>query len=601
MPDLFRSDWANALGWSLIHSMWQSLLVLLIVLGILRLIPGTHSRMRYAVSCGGLLLIVLSSIATFLYIMAHTGAPITPVGSAHPHILGHPHSGGEFSVSRYLSFAAVTIQQNMPFIMMAWLIGFIVFAIRLFSALAYTTRLTSSALPLENHWGEYMRDLSRKLGIKKMVSLAQSHVITSPMVIGYFKPVILIPMGMISGLSTEQLETIFLHELAHIKRHDYLINLIQSLVEIAFFFNPVVWILSDLIKKEREFCCDDLVISRHGHASAYAHALVQLEEVRLTRHLVALSLAEDKNQLLNRIRRIMERSVKNYSGNGRLILPALLLVTALACLSWLSISQEQPPQQNTATVAGDTAKPKNKKGSAWYSRKKIITTDKDGQPHEEIVEDFEGDESLRPLMQHGFPGFSQIFPPGFSADSLRPGMHPGVLPDSFPGFDFKDQMQWEELSKIFGDQMGKEFQDFYSFRGMDPSTFMKEFQQSFEWPLDNFDFPADSLQGLQFDADAFRDLKEQMQHFHNLQMDDDRHADLQPGAHADNFDRYEQALRQQLIRDGYLSRNETITSMEWSDDTFKVNGKDIRPADRKKYADLHDQYIGTGKFSGRME
>src|SRR5690606_16836980 len=103
------------------------------------------------------------------------------------------------------------------------------------------------------------------------------------------------------------------------------INFIQSVVETIFFFNPFVWILSRLIRREREYCCDDLVVRRYGSARVYADALVQLAETRLSAHGFALSLAEEKNQLLTRIRRIMERSVNNPSGRNRIIVPALLL------------------------------------------------------------------------------------------------------------------------------------------------------------------------------------------------------------------------------------------------------------------------------------
>jgi hypothetical protein len=113
--------------------------------------------------------------------------------------------------------------------------------------------------------------------------------------------------------------------------------------------------------------------------------------------------------------------------------------------------------------------------------------------------------------------------------------------------------------------------------------------------LDNFSFPADSLGNFPgFDNDAFQQLQEHMQNFGNP-----NYFSVPDGA--DNFERYENALRDQLRKDGYLKQNETIRSMEWSDDIFKVNGKDIKPADRRKYMDLHDRYIGTSKYSGRKE
>src|SRR5690606_8513761 len=102
-------------------------------------------------------------------------------------------------------------------------------------------------------------------------------------------------------------------------RHDYIINLFQSLLETIFFFNPFVWMISSAIRREREFCCDDEVVRRNGSPLTYAKALAQLEEIRHSKPVFALSLAENKNQLLNRIKRIMEKSAKNYSGRERII------------------------------------------------------------------------------------------------------------------------------------------------------------------------------------------------------------------------------------------------------------------------------------------
>ncbi|HEX8038879.1 MAG TPA: M56 family metallopeptidase [Chryseosolibacter sp.] len=605
IPDLFNSDWANALGWTLLHSIWQSLLILLIVMACLRFIPVGLSRVRYALVCSGFFLMVLGSLITFIYLFtqSHSAGALSSAG--HPqYYFSQQHGAGAFAIERLFSLLVQLIQQNMPLIVTAWIAGLILFVARLLSGVFYTYRLTSSAEPLQNEWRDYITTISARLGIRKLITLAQSRAITSPIVIGYFKPVILIPVGMLSGLTTEQLETIFLHELAHIKRHDYLVNFIQSVVETVFFFNPVVWTLSELIRREREFCCDDLVVQRHGHPGAYARALVQLEEARLSKHVFALSLAEDRNQLLNRIRRIMEKSVKSYSGKSRFLVPAVLLAVGLLSVSWLSIHQENGFQQDTSpAVQQDTVKPKNKKGSAVYTRKSIITTDKNGQPHEEVVEDFEGDESLRPLMQNGLPGFSHIMPPGFQPPFPDPHLNPATDSIPFPGFDFKDQKEWEEMSRAFEDNFGKQFEQFYSWQDVDPSTFLKEFEERFDLPapFEEFGLGSDSLRGFNGfpNEEQFKDLKDQMDQLKDLRMEHLGQPDADFREH--NFQRYEKALHDQLVRDGYLSQKETIKSMEWSDSTFKVNGKEVKEGDRKKYQELHDQYMGHGRLSGRME
>ncbi len=202
---------------------------------------------------------------------------------------------------------------------------------------------------------------------------------------------ILIPIGMCTSLSTEQLETIFLHEIAHIRRKDYLINLLQLVVEAIYFFNPFVWIVSGIMKREREHCCDDAVVQLHGNAKAYAHALATLEELRLSKVGLSLSLAENKNQLLNRVKRLMEKSVKNYSSRERII-PALLLVIGLICASWISTHTSKTELSSVNPdklfVASDTIK-KNKKtkvNKKAESKSKEISTNKQKQDDKSELE-----------------------------------------------------------------------------------------------------------------------------------------------------------------------------------------------------------------------
>jgi beta-lactamase regulating signal transducer with metallopeptidase domain len=204
----------------------------------------------------------------------------------------------------------------------------------------------------------------------------------------------------VSGLTTQQVEAIFIHELTHIKREDYLLNLIQSITEAIYFFNPFVWIISSIIRREREHCCDDAVIRSGGNAIAYVRALAHLEEHRMTQTTLALSAIGTKNQLLNRIKRIMEKSVAKNSIRERLI-PAMLLIIGIVCASWVTISTKDKVQSShnlSNLVESDTTIKKKNMRSATYSRKRVVSTSPDGTPHEEIAEDFAGDEELRSMV-----------------------------------------------------------------------------------------------------------------------------------------------------------------------------------------------------------
>src|SRR4029077_5084003 len=141
-------------------------------------------------------------------------------------------------------------------------------------------------------------NVSRQIGIHKKVAVWLSSVVDSPMTIGFLKPIILIPIATVNHLTTEQVETILLHELTHIKRNDYLVNFFVTISGIIFFFNPFAKLFIHTIKKEREHCCDDLVIQFQYNPHTYASALLSLESTRHRHQQLAMTAIGKSNKLL---------------------------------------------------------------------------------------------------------------------------------------------------------------------------------------------------------------------------------------------------------------------------------------------------------------
>lgn len=600
--DLLAGDWAQRLGWTLLHSLWQGLVIFAAVYIALRLIPLQKSQLRYMLACAGLLLILFSSAVTFM--TTDAAAPVPT--ETHP------------SEMAYMAFASYTVEEDvplyteilsavgtfvgnlMPLIVAAWVAGFLFFGLRLVMGLRYNQKLIASAIPLEDEWALYIKETAENLGIHRLVSLAQLASINTPVVIGYLKPVILIPMGMVTGLSTEQLQTIFLHELAHIKRNDYLVNVIQSLVEVVLFFNPFVWRISDMIRTEREYCCDDMVVRRHGGVRAYAHALAQLAENSLLAPVFALPATGSKNQLLNRIKRIMEKSVANQTVRSRMLVPAILLLAGLFCISWLGIQKDEEHFSGDAAGPQDTIIENNMNG-ARYSRRSIITIDENGQPHEEIIEKFEGNEELRPLMQkqfesfQDFPSLTPPLPRSFHAPALPAVPAP---PDTIPPpLNLNDQKEWEEFSRTFQERFEEGFGDVFAFKEGELSDMLKELEEKFgseDWPSRfDFDLPSMSFDSAHsfFDKESFKQLEQELEQLRSLNFE--RFEKLKEGfdGGARKMDRYEDVLLEQLRKDGYLSEDETIQSLEWNNEVLKVNGKQIKEADEEKYREINRQYF----------
>jgi len=162
-------------------------------------------------------------------------------------------------------------------------------------------------------WEERLLQLAAQLRIKQTIRLLESGIAKVPMVIGHLKPVILIPIGLINSLNTDEVEAILIHELAHIRRRDYLVNLLQSFMEIIFFFNPAVLWISQLIKTERENCCDDLAIAQSRNAENYIRALLSCEEYKAGGPNYAMAFPGSKNTLLARVKRMVGN--RNHSLN----------------------------------------------------------------------------------------------------------------------------------------------------------------------------------------------------------------------------------------------------------------------------------------------
>jgi bla regulator protein blaR1 len=617
--DLF-SAWPEALGWTLLNSIWQGLLVLLLVIAALRFIPSQFSRTRYAVSCGSLLLFVLANVATFTMLIQEnnvTSSFTVAFSNSGAKLLSNLTSTSGETVWQTIRSA---IDSSMNWILIGWSIGALLFSLRMVSGWWYISRLKAHAEIVENEWNDRLQQLAAQLHVKGIVQLAQSARIQTPVVLGVIKPVILVPIGMFSGLTTEQIETIFIHELAHIKRHDYLVNLIQSIVETIFFFNPFVWIVSSVIRREREYCCDDAVIQKNGSALVYARALTSLEDVRLSKTSFALSLAENKNQLLNRIKRLMEKSVKNYSGRERLV-PAILLVIGLLCASWLTIKSENTFSSFDGNMLlQDTTKRKPKKGPSKSPDK--VTSEK-----EKSKEDSWREEG----------------PVTYTYQFKQPGQAPKVY-----DFTFRSRRDWEEFSKEFEEKFKNKFEDFYKNNSKDFDKLMEEMRENFEQGAYDKHFEelralevahADEFAALAPAFEAIPEIEEiDVKELHELQalaeidhteamkaleeidMINDLHLDgleKQMEEHAaqlefhardleaaqmelqemeSRMEAFEREIMKELIKDGYLKEGEELKSINWDDrDSIEINGKKIKEVDEKKYHQIHRKYF-KGNF-----
>jgi len=292
-----------ALGKTIFHSVWIGLLILAMLRMILLAIPGRLSNKRYLVSVASMVLMAAAVLATFILLYV----PGSLAGSDHrmfdslrivPQILVMDDPGRSlwepnllFTLCGYLYFA-----------------GMVVMVLRSAFSYRYIRSLRNSGEMVLGEWQERLKRISDSLGIKREVSFLQSVQVTGPLLIGILKPAVIVPVGMFTHLSVSQVESILIHELYHLKRLDYLVNIMQLIMEGVLFYNPAVWYISDRIRREREHSCDDAVVQTSNDPVDYANALVRLAEQQHYIRLVPGAGGSSRQHFVSRIKRIINKN-----------------------------------------------------------------------------------------------------------------------------------------------------------------------------------------------------------------------------------------------------------------------------------------------------
>jgi GWxTD domain-containing protein len=295
---------AHAAGWTLLHFLWQGALVAIILACVLALLNRRSAQPRYLAACAALFLMAVLPLITFARIVAaeHSAANsfllfLSPSASVTDHGIATPPEPFPYRI-------AAALDRFMPIVLAVWLVGVVVLFVRLGIGLVTAQRMMSAATqPPPHDLLHVFHRLARRIEVPRPIGLFHSTLVQVPTVIGWLRPVVLIPLGCLSGLSPSQVEAILAHELAHILRRDYLVSILQSIVEALLFYHPAVWWVSGHIRREREHCCDDLAVQYTGDALAYARALSLLEEHRSA--LPAIALGANGGILTMRIKRLL--------------------------------------------------------------------------------------------------------------------------------------------------------------------------------------------------------------------------------------------------------------------------------------------------------
>ncbi|WP_373990561.1 M56 family metallopeptidase [Duganella sp. BuS-21] len=320
-----------ATGWALLHFLWQGLLIGWAVTLAMYLLRKARPQTRYAVACGGLLLCAVLPLSGILLQLAESRTVAGPIinvfsvgdGATWTSVLTESRTE-----NTRLTALRDLLRRQLPWIVGLWLLGAALMALRLAIGLKWVADHTRVDEYTSNpYWQRRLSELARRFGIDTHVRLGVADKLDSPITAGCWKPIVLVPAALVTGMPADLLEALLAHELAHIKRNDYLVNLIQSAIEIVLFYHPSVWAISRRIRIEREQIADDLAVGMLGQPQKLAQALSQLDRFQFD--TTQLAHAAHGGNLMSRIKRLLRPDVEPVSWKMALPLAGLLAAGAV--------------------------------------------------------------------------------------------------------------------------------------------------------------------------------------------------------------------------------------------------------------------------------
>jgi beta-lactamase regulating signal transducer with metallopeptidase domain len=310
-PELMR-----VLGWTLLHFIWQG--AALGALFAVAIAACRSAAARYAMAVGTLAVMIASPVITLVWLQRETIPAVRSgaqgslpwVGKPAQHAVVSAVSGAPAAASRSAQPTA------MLWLVELWFLGVLILSLRTAGGLLLIETMRRKEIkPIGQELHERCMALQRRMGLDRVIRYCECHRLDAPSVLGWFRPVVLLPMRALSGMDEQQIEAVIAHELAHIRRLDCFVNLFQIAVETLLFYHPAVWWVSQQVRSERENCCDDEAISICGDAVVYARALTLMEEWRTA---PALMMAANRSPLAERVFRLLGLSGAAATGRTRM-------------------------------------------------------------------------------------------------------------------------------------------------------------------------------------------------------------------------------------------------------------------------------------------
>lgn len=344
MHTITQSVFLQSLGYAIANSLWQAALLWLLVMAINNIFKFS-SAAKYYTAVAAQVIVFTWFISTFQYYYSKLSEALLQAGLAEAgnsnSFIAEPALN---SFSSSLLYVFIKTELLLPYLSVAYLMVLLILVARFVRAYQYTGRLKTSGLQKADlDVRLFVKQYAAILSVKREIKVYFSEMVKSPLTIGFLKPVILLPLAGINNLTAEQMEAVLLHELAHIKRADYLLNILMGIAETLLFFNPFTILIGKIIKAERENSCDDYVLQFQYSPAVYAQALLQVAYIQTRPSFTMQAAKNNKGELLQRVKRMLQKEERNYQFRNR-VGAMVLLTFLLTSFAWM-----QPPVQKKKT------------------------------------------------------------------------------------------------------------------------------------------------------------------------------------------------------------------------------------------------------------
>lgn len=382
LEQLFTNPYLYSLALTLLHFLWQGALVALALKSVLVVIDKSKSQLRYALASIAMLSNLIFASITFFVVFPTEKVSLAAANSHLPLTTLVNELRQDNTLLNYQELLPSILAYSLPYIALLWLASVFILASKLVIEVHNVNRLPKNANVQPNDaLLTRFNELAKQINLTKAPKLLISLHVDVPMAIGWLKPVVLLPASMVTGLNSAQLEMLILHELAHIRRHDYLVNFIQSIIELLFFFHPAVSWVAKQMRNEREYCSDDIAVKHCGDPIAYAHTLTDTASLCVNRHhqhtIPNMAMAASGGDLKQRVLRLVDHHCAPKNDTSKFLASITIVLTLFVIASQqlmqLPLSQQwessfdwssnkasyqhnanqlpQPSRQNTADTA----------------------------------------------------------------------------------------------------------------------------------------------------------------------------------------------------------------------------------------------------------